>query len=127
MTAAGAYADEAALFPESFVNQMLGRCSVPGAKIWMNCNPQGPRHFIKTDFIDQIDNPQKSICRIHFLLEDNPTLTKETIDFYKGQYQGKRNILGLYCPLCEQSHSANRVKIGRLSVRLMTEGMLYSC
>ena len=99
LTAAGAYADEAALFPRSFVDQMIGRCSVPGARIWMNCNPQGPRHFIKTDFIDEITNPKKSICRIHFLLEDNPTLTQETIDFYKGQFQGvfyKRNILGLW-------------------------------
>lgn len=99
MTAAGAYADEAALFPESFINQMMGRCSVPGARVWMNCNPQGPRHFIKTDFIDQIDNPKKSVCRIHFLLEDNPSLSKETIDFYKGQFSGvfyKRNILGLW-------------------------------
>ena len=99
LTAAGAYADEGALFPESFINQMIGRCSVPGARIWMNCNPKGPRHFIKTDYIDQIGQPGKSICRIHFLLEDNPTLTKETIDFYKGQFQGvfyKRNILGLW-------------------------------
>jgi PBSX family phage terminase large subunit len=99
MTAAGAYADEAALFPRSFIEQMMGRCSVPGAKIWMNCNPKGPYHFIKTEFIDQIDNPKKSVCRIHFLLEDNPALTKETIDFYKGQFSGvfyKRNILGLW-------------------------------
>ena len=41
LTAAGAYADEAALFPRSFVDQMIGRCSVTGAKIWMNCNPRG--------------------------------------------------------------------------------------
>ena len=32
MTAAGAYADEAALFPRSFVDQMIGRCSVAGSK-----------------------------------------------------------------------------------------------
>ena len=38
LTAAGAYLDEAALFPKSFVDQAIGRCSVEGAKIWMNCN-----------------------------------------------------------------------------------------
>ena len=27
LTAAGAYADEAALFPRSFIEQMIGRCS----------------------------------------------------------------------------------------------------
>ena len=40
LTAAGAYADEAALFPQNFIDQMIGRCSVPGAKIWMTpCRP----------------------------------------------------------------------------------------
>ena len=39
MTAAGAYADEAALFPRSFIDQMIGRCSVEGSRIFLNCNP----------------------------------------------------------------------------------------
>ena len=34
MTAAGAYLDEVALMPESFVNQVTGRCSVDGSKMW---------------------------------------------------------------------------------------------
>ena len=46
LTAAGAYADEAALFPQSFIDQMIARCSVFGRKIWLNCNPQGPHHYI---------------------------------------------------------------------------------
>ena len=33
LTAAGAFADEVALFPQSFVEQMIGRCSVAGSKI----------------------------------------------------------------------------------------------
>ena len=33
LTAAGASGDKAALFPQSFVEQMIGRCSVPGSKI----------------------------------------------------------------------------------------------
>ena len=36
LTAAGAYLDEAALFPQSFIDQAIGRCSVDGWKIWMN-------------------------------------------------------------------------------------------
>src|SRR5690606_29199868 len=71
MTAAAAYADEAALFPKSFSDQMIGRCSVPVERIWMNCNPQGPPHFLYTDYIKEINRPKKSICRIHFTLEDN--------------------------------------------------------
>lgn len=50
LTAAGAYADEAALFPQNFIDQMIGRCSVPGAKIWMNCNPGNPHNYIKEEF-----------------------------------------------------------------------------
>ena len=55
MTAAGAYADEAALFPRSFIDQMIGRCSVEGSRIFLNCNPNGAWHYIKTDFIDRAD------------------------------------------------------------------------
>ena len=36
ITAAGAFFDEAALMPESFVNQATGRCSVEGSKLWFN-------------------------------------------------------------------------------------------
>ena len=35
LTAAGALADEVALFPQNFIDQMIGRCSVDGAKIFM--------------------------------------------------------------------------------------------
>lgn len=53
LTAAGAYLDEAALFPKSFVDQAIGRCSVEGAKTWMNCNPAGPHHYIREEYILQ--------------------------------------------------------------------------
>lgn len=36
ITLAGLYCDEVALMPESFVNQATGRCSVTGAKMWLN-------------------------------------------------------------------------------------------
>lgn len=36
ITAAGAFFDEVALMPESFVNQATGRCSVEGSKFWLN-------------------------------------------------------------------------------------------
>ena len=41
ITAAGAFFDEVALMPESFVNQATGRLSVEGSKMWFNCNPAG--------------------------------------------------------------------------------------
>ena len=36
MTAGGAFADEAALMPKSFIEQMIGRCSLEDARIFMN-------------------------------------------------------------------------------------------
>ena len=44
LTAAGAYFDEVALMPESFVNQATGRLSVDGSKMWFNSNPEAPLH-----------------------------------------------------------------------------------
>lgn len=97
LTAAGAYADEVALFPRSFVEQMIGRCSVKGSKIFMNCNPAGPYHWLKTDYIDKAD--EKRILRLHFTLDDNLTLSEEIKERYRRMFTGvfyQRNILGMW-------------------------------
>jgi len=86
MTAAGAYADEVALFPQSFVEQMIGRCSIEGSRIWMNCNPEGPYHYIKTEFIDQAE--AKKILRLHFTLDDNLSLSPKIKERYHRQFAG---------------------------------------
>ena len=44
ITLAGVLLDEVALMPRSFVEQALARCSVSGARLWFNCNPEGPEH-----------------------------------------------------------------------------------
>lgn len=97
LTAAGALADEVALFPQSFVEQMVARCSVSGSKIWMNCNPESPYHFIKVDYIDKVQ--EKRILHLHFTLDDNLSLSEEIKERYKRLYSGlwyKRMILGLW-------------------------------
>ena len=53
ITAAGVFLDEVALMPQSFVNQALARCSVKGSKYWFNCNPEGPYHWFKVEWIDK--------------------------------------------------------------------------
>lgn len=53
ITLSGMFFDEVALMPESFVNQATGRCSVEGSKYWFNCNPAGPYHWFKTNWIDR--------------------------------------------------------------------------
>lgn len=99
LTAAGAYADEAALFPQSFIDQMIGRCSVDGWKVWMNCNPEGPHAYIKEEFINKAK--EKKVYRLHFMMDDNLTLSAQRKEAYKrswspGSVFYKRFILGLW-------------------------------
>ena len=97
LTAAGAYADEAALFPRSFIDQMLGRCSVKGAKVFLNCNPEGPHHYVKAEFIDKAK--EKNIYHLHFTMDDNLSLSQEVKDRFRRMFTGvffKRFILGLW-------------------------------
>lgn len=99
LTAAGAYLDEAALFPRSFIDQAIGRCSVDGWKVWMNCNPEGPHAYIKEEFIDKAT--EKRVYRLHFVMDDNLTLSVERKEAYRrawspGSVFYKRFILGLW-------------------------------
>lgn len=95
LTAAGALADEAALFPRNFIEQMIGRCSVDGAKIWLNCNPESPAHYVKTELIDKAE--EKRIYCLHFLMDDNLSLSPKTKARYRRMFSGvfyRRFILG---------------------------------
>lgn len=96
-TAAGFFFDEVALMPESFVNQAVARCSVEGSKLWFNCNPDGPFHWFKINWID--DTEEKNLYRLHFLLKDNPSLSESKIEQYMRMFRGifyDRFILGLW-------------------------------
>lgn len=86
LTAAGALADEAALFPRNFIEQMMGRCSVEGAKVWLNCNPESPAHYVKTELIDKAE--EKRIYHLHFLMEDNLSLPAKTRERYQRMFSG---------------------------------------
>ncbi|MFK4900603.1 PBSX family phage terminase large subunit [Lactococcus petauri] len=97
LTAAGAFYDEVALMPESFVNQAQARLSVEGAKSWFNCNPAGPFHWFKKRFIDNVK--ELNALHIHFLMKDNLSLSKQVLQRYERMFTGvfyKRYILGLW-------------------------------
>ena len=97
-TLAGVLIDEVALQPRSFVEQACARCSVDGSKLWFNCNPASPQHWFYKEWVCQ---PKKhNAIRLHFLLEDNPSLSQRIIDRYKSMYTGvfyNRYILGEWC------------------------------
>jgi PBSX family phage terminase large subunit len=101
LTAAGAYLDEVALFPESFVKQAISRCSAEtdgnGAKVFFNCNPAGPYHWFKKDYIDKAK--EKRIYTLHFTMDDNLSLSEKVKERFRRMFNGvffKRYILGLW-------------------------------
>ena len=97
ITLAGCFFDEVALMPESFVNQATGRCSVDGSKFWFNCNPDGPYHWFKVNWIDRIE--ELNLIHLHFTMDDNLSLSERIKERYRSMYSGvfyQRYILGLW-------------------------------
>ncbi len=95
MTLCGVLFDEAALMPRSFVEQALARCSAENSKLWFNCNPEYPQHWFCREWVKKTE--EKNIYYIHFLMEDNPSLSQKIIDRYKTLYSGSfydRFVLG---------------------------------
>lgn len=95
VTLAGVFFDEAALMPRSFVEQALARCSVEGSKFWFNCNPEGPQHWFYREWIRGAD--KKNALRLHFTMEDNPSLGPAMLRRYRKLYSGvfyERFVLG---------------------------------
>ena len=95
MTLAGVLLDEAALMPRSFVEQACARCSVAGSRLWFNCNPAGPEHWLYKTWV--LEAEQRNCLRLHFTMEDNPSLTPKIRQRYERLYTGvfyRRFVLG---------------------------------
>ena len=98
ITLAGVLLDEVVLMPRSFVEQATGRCSVAGSKFWFNCNPEGPEHWFKKEWIDKLK--EKNMQYLHFTQEDNLSLAEEVKARYRAMYAGifyRRYVLGEWC------------------------------
>ena len=95
ITFAGVLLDEVALMPRSFVEQACARCSVTGSRLWFNCNPAGPGHWFYQSWI--LEAEKRNCLRLHFTMEDNPSLTEAIRERYRRLYTGvfyRRFILG---------------------------------
>ena len=95
MTLCGVLLDEVALMPRSFVEQAIARCSVNGSKFWFNCNPENPRHWFYTEWIKKAK--EKNCLYLHFLMQDNPSLSDHIRQRYEALYSGafyERFVLG---------------------------------
>ncbi len=91
LTVAGAYIDEATLVSEGFWTTMVGRMSVPGARLFATTNPDGPAHWLKRQVIDRADTLGYRIFR--FRLDDNTWLTRTNPEYVA---QIKREYTGLW-------------------------------
>lgn len=76
MTATGAYINEASLANEAVFNEILDRCSVRGARIVCDTNPDNPGHWLYVNYI--LPNKPDIICN-HFRLDDNTFLPQSYV------------------------------------------------
>lgn len=102
LTLAGAYVDEITVIPEGFFTQLLGRMSVPGAKLFGTTNPDTPTHWLNKNFLKKerlpLDDPDRpDLISFHFNLNDNPGLDREYVRGLMAEFTGlwfDRFILG---------------------------------
>jgi PBSX family phage terminase large subunit len=95
LTAAGAFFDEVALQPQSFVDQATARTlTFADAKLWFNCNPESPNHWFYQMYLK---TPRPEVKYLHFLMDDNPIMGEVEIEKAKRMYSGvfyQRYVLG---------------------------------
>lgn len=95
LTVAGAYVDEATLVSEAFWTQLLGRMSVPGARLFATTNPDGPAHWLKRQVVDRAVELGYRV--FGFKLADNTHLDPAYVTQISREYVGlwyRRFILG---------------------------------
>ena len=73
LTLCAAFADEAPLQPEDFVQELSFRCSVPGSKLTMVCNPAGgKRHWFYQTYIKPTLDRTSPGNYVRFTVDDEP-------------------------------------------------------
>lgn len=94
MTLMGVYVDELTQIPRDFYLMALSRLSEKGAVFLATTNPDHPKHYVKTEIIDN-DVLDKQV--IKFLIDDNIFLDEAYKENLKKEYTGvfyQRFILG---------------------------------
>lgn len=83
-TAAGAFLNEGTALHDTFVKEVISRCSYEGARIFIDTNPENPAHSVKKDYIDKdgqrLENGQLNIRAFNFSLFDNTELNEEYVE-----------------------------------------------
>lgn len=98
-TAYGGYVNEATLGVEPVFQEIQQRCSIDGARLIIDTNPDNPEHWFKKDYLDN-KNPKTRMLQFHFTIDDNTHLSKRYIEGIKARTPSgmfyERSILGLW-------------------------------
>src|SRR5699024_7714632 len=69
-----------------FVEQGIARCSLPGARLWFNCNPEHPQHWFYREWILKAES--RNALYLHFTMDDNPGLSRAVRQRYRQMFTG---------------------------------------
>ena len=93
------YCDEITLYPESIINMIDTRLSLPHSRGYATMNPSHPGHIVK-QWIDKAMEGDKNYYQLHFTLDDNPFVDENYKQRIRDSSSGlfyKRHYLGLWC------------------------------
>lgn len=83
-TAAGALLNEGTALHDTFVKEVISRCSYPGARVLIDTNPENPAHSVKKDYVDKdgqrLPSGRLNIRAFNFTLFDNTQLDPEYVE-----------------------------------------------
>ena len=99
LTMATVLCDEMTLYPDSIIQMIDSRLSLPISMGFSTCNPSHPEHIIKK-WIDKAAAGNHRYYSLHWTLEDNPYVSEDYKQRLKESTSGlfyKRNFLGEWC------------------------------
>jgi PBSX family phage terminase large subunit len=93
------YCDEMTLYPESIIDMIDSRLSLPHSRGFAAMNPSHPKHKVK-QWIDRSTQGDPNYYSLHFTLKDTPYVDEDYKNRIRDSSTGifhKRNYLGLWC------------------------------
>lgn len=93
------YCDEMTLYPESIIDMIDSRLSLPHSRGFAAMNPSHPKHKVK-QWIDKSEQGDPNYYSLHFTLADTPYVSEDYKNRIRDSSTGifhKRNYLGLWC------------------------------
>jgi PBSX family phage terminase large subunit len=93
------YCDEITLYPESIIDMIDTRLSMPHSMGFASMNPSHPNHKVKK-WIDKAEAGDPNYYALHYTLDDNPFVDENYKQRIRDSLSGlfyKRNYLGIWC------------------------------